>query len=401
MADDSLTVLPDPFSAANQAPTPDVGRWRQRRRRRQVMFAIIAVLAVMVGVYVTTLRRTDYVSSYRPIRLIGALPYWSIAGDSKNVLAHAKDFTTITPWIYGIDDQGGITSLVQDSSGATHAALAKVEASKVEIVPSISNTQNGNWDYPAIIHILRSPTLQARHIDNIVHLVVRNNLRGIDIDYEELQAQDRTVFTRFIRALARELHDAGRTLSVDVFAKTSDRGYDSRNIAQDYHAIGAAADTVRIMAYDWHWASSEPGPIAPIGWVRDVLNYARTQIPLSKIALGVPAYGYDWVGNHGEPVSWLQVYGLLQKYGSPVQWDNSSQSPWMTYTAAGGAKHVVWFENAYSALAKLALAQNMHVAAAYLWLAGDEDDLLWRSLSASSIARAAKSAAHHQKLIEP
>jgi spore germination protein YaaH len=62
---------------------------------------------------------------------------------------------------------------------------------------------------------------------------------------------------------------------------------------------------------------------------------------------------------------------------------------------------VVWFENAYSALAKLALAQNMQVGGAYLWLAGDEDDLLWRNLSTSSIARAAKSAAHRQKVIEP
>jgi spore germination protein len=90
-------------------------------------------------------------------------------------------------------------------------------------------------------------------------------------------------------------------------------------------------------------------------------------------------------------VSWLQAYGLEQKYGAAVHWDTTSQSPWLTYRSADGARHVVWFENSYSILAKVALAQSMHIGGAYLWLAGDEDDRLWKRLSPKHIAQAAKS----------
>ena len=61
------------------------------------------------------------------------------------------------------------------------------------------------------------------------------------------------------------------------------------------------------------------------------------------------------------------------------------------YRSADGRTHTVWFENAYSALAKLGLAHSMNVGSAYLWLAGDEDDLLWKRLNPTDIDRAGRS----------
>ena len=136
----------------------------------------------------------------------------------------------------------------------------------------------------------------AAQVASIVALTEREHYAGIDLDYENLHAGDRQAFTTFVTRLARALHARGKVLSVAVFAKTTNAGTDPRNLAQDYAAIGRAADQVRLMAYDYHWASSPPGPVAPISWVRAVLRYARTQIPASKIILGVPLYGYDWVG---------------------------------------------------------------------------------------------------------
>ena len=34
--------------------------------------------------------------------------------------------------------------------------------------------------------------------------------------------------------------------------------------------------------------------VAPINKVRQVVEYAVTQIPRDKIDLGIPNYGYDW-----------------------------------------------------------------------------------------------------------
>ena len=37
-----------------------------------------------------------------------------------------------------------------------------------------------------------------------------------------------------------------------------------------------------------------PLPVAPLPNVRQVLEYALTEIPKEKIVLGVPNYGYSW-----------------------------------------------------------------------------------------------------------
>lgn len=387
--DSRLHMVPDPAPDLDPPLAPAEPPTRHRGSRTLIALIVVAGL-LLAGAAAT--RRWPFAGGGRSMLLIGALPYWNVGAGSAKILADKGNFNAVSPWMYGIDESGGMVSLLPPTKVASaDDALSKLRRADIDLVPTISNTRDGVWDYPTIIAILRDPARRAEHIAKIVKLARQQNYSGIDIDYENFLAGDREVFTAFVTELARALHRAGKTLSVDVFAKASDQGYDQRNRAQDYRALGRAADTVRLMAYDWHWNSSEPGPIAPIGWVRGVLEYARSQIPARKIVLGVPAYGYDWVGNKGQLVSWLQAYGLAQKYGAAVHWDTTSQSPSLTYRSADGVRHVVWFENSYSILAKLALAQSMHIGGAYLWLAGDEDDLLWKLLSPKHIAQAAKS----------
>ena len=46
--------------------------------------------------------------------------------------------------------------------------------------------------------------------------------------------------------------------------------------AQDWQRLGAAVDFFKIMTYDFHYSTSEPGPIAPLAWVDEVLDFAAT-----------------------------------------------------------------------------------------------------------------------------
>lgn len=324
-------------------------------------------------------------SAAQPDRVVVAsLPYWNIGHGTATVLSNRRTFSEVSPWMYGLGNRGRIvTQYSPGESAAVTGNLAKLRAAGVPIVPTIANITGGAWSYRPVARILHDPALMADHAAAIVRLVRDQHFAGIDIDYEDLRASDRQAFTTFVTRLAAALHASGKTLSVALFAKTTNAGTDPRNLAQDYAAIGRAADQVRLMCYDYHWATSPPGPVAPIGWIRDVLRYAKSQIPARKIILGVPLYGYDWVAGGTSPgtaLSWLEAFRLATEYHLKPHYDRSSQAPWFGYTDHAGRRHVVWFENTPSSRAKFSVALGSGIGGVYLWMYGYEDTGTWAAL---------------------
>ena len=342
-----------------------------------VWLAVVLVGAVLVGLTMVNLQG----SAPRHTLVVASMPYWNISHGTTVVLGHRQDVTEVSPWMYGLSSSGQIdTQYPPGQAAAVAAEITRLRGAGKLIVPSIANITGGKWSYAPVGRMLHSPRLMAAQVAAIVALVQREHYAGIDLDYENLHAGDRQAFTTFVTRLAQALHARGKVLSVAVFAKTTNAGTDPRNLAQDYAALGRAADQVRLMAYDYHWESSPPGPVAPIGWVRAVLRYARTQIPASKIVLGVPLYGYDWVGRHGTGISWLQALRLSRQYHAAARYDQASQTPWFRYRDASGREHTVWFENAASSRAKFAAAQGAQIAGVYLWMYGYEDTGTWPAL---------------------
>jgi spore germination protein len=344
-----------------------------------VWLVIVLAGAVIAGLVMGVTRLSA--PHPRPRVVAASVPYWNINHATAAVLANRQAVTEVSPWIYGLDSSGQIvTQYGSGQAAAINAHIGKLRAAGMRIVPSLADVTAGRWSYQPMARMLHSPELMARQIDEIVRLVEANHYAGIDIDYEQLRAGDRQDFTTFCDGLASALHARGKLLSVALFAKTSDAGSSPTNVAQDYHAIGEAADQVRLMGYDYHWARSAPGPIAPLGWLRDVLRYAKTQIPADKIVLGVPLYGYDWSAGHGTAISWLQALRLSRGYHAAPRYDTRVQAPWFSYTDAEGRKHTVWFENAASSRAKFGVAQGAGIAGVYLWMFGYEDAGTWAAL---------------------
>ncbi len=344
-----------------------------------VWLAVVLAGAVVAGLVIGVPRLSA--PPPRPRVVVASVPYWNIQQATAAVLANRRAVTEVSPWIYGLDSSGQIaTQYGPGQAAAVSADIGKLRAAGMRIVPSLANVTGGQWSYRPVARMLHSPELMARQIDEIVRLVEANDYAGIDIDYEQLRAGDRQDFTAFCDGLAAALHARGKLLSVALFAKTSDAGGSPANVAQDYRAIGKVADQVRLMGYDYHWAGSAPGPIAPVGWLRDVLRYAKTQIPAGKIVLGIPLFGYDWSGGHGSVISWLQALRLSREYHAAPRYDTQAQAPWFGYTDAAGRKHTVWFENAASSRAKFAVAQGAGIGGVYLWMFGDEDTGTWAAL---------------------
>ena len=361
----------------SQRALPGAGPGRPRRRGGLAWLGAGLLAAALVGLTMVTFRGTPS----RHTLVVASMPYWSIGHGTEVVLAHRGAVTEVSPWMYGLDRAGGIdTQYRPGQAAAVTGDIRRLRSAGLLVVPSLANITGGQWAYPAVGRMLHSPPLMARHVAAIVALVQREHYAGIDIDYENLHAADRQAFTTFVTRLAHALHARGKVLSVAVFAKTTNAGTAPFNVAQDYAAIGRAADQVRLMAYDYHWPTSPPGPVAPVSWVRSVLRYARTQIPAAKIVLGIPLYGYDWSGGHASGLSWLQALRLSRQYHVTPRYDAASQAPWFSYTDAAGRRHTVWFENAESSRAKFEVAQGAGIAGVYLWMYGYEDTATWTAV---------------------
>lgn len=355
-----------------------------RRPRRRWLFAGAAWLAVvLVGAVLAgfTLVAGPTPAPRPTPEVVASVPYWNLSHATAAVLAHRKDITEVSPWMYGLDASGSIAPQYTPAQAPTVTArLQQLRKAGLPIVPSLANITGGAWSYQPVSRILHHQALMEREIAAIVALTRQDHYAGIDIDFENLHAGDRQAFSTFVTRLGAALHAHGKILSVALFAKTSDAGYAPRNVAQDYAVIGRAADQVRLMAYDRHWAKSAPGPVAPIGWVRDVVRYAKSQIPADKIILGAPLSGYDWSHGRGRPVGWQQAFRLSTAHHAPARYDAAAQSPWFSYTDSSGARHVVWFENHASSRAKFGVAHGAALGGVFLWMYGQEDPGTWPAL---------------------
>ena len=292
--------------------------------------------------------------------------------EQQTLQANAAALDEVNFFWYTLGADGGIEGDIQ----ATQAVQVARDAG-LRIVPSIVN---GGFDAQRVSAVINNPTRRAQHIRDILALVHDNNFDGIDIDYESLNPDDRDNFSLFVEELAAALHARGKLLSIAVHPKTSDPGTWNGPQAQDYARLGAAVDKFKIMTYDYHWSTSEAGPIAPLDWVDQVLAYAATVVPPEKTYLGVPFYGYDWTGSTGEPLNWRQATKLASQNNAELQRDASSGEAWFTY---GDGRHTVYFNDAETLRQRLQAAFERHPALAgvAIWALGGEDPENWTIIS--------------------
>jgi spore germination protein len=237
---------------------------QQRSRRRGALTGSIFLILLFVGALLVVVPRLMPLSQ-PPTLVVGSLPFWNLTEGPHVVLANRGNFNEVSPWIYGIARNGQIVAQVPERAAETAAGMDRPRRSGIPLVPTIANVTNGRWAYEPVAAMLHDPAAMERHVT--------------DVDYENLRATDRETFTTFTTRLGKALHAENKIFSIALFAKTTDAGEDQRNVAQDYAAIGETADEVRLMAYDYHWAASGPGPVAPITWVRQVLDCSVSGAP--------------------------------------------------------------------------------------------------------------------------
>lgn len=122
----------------------------------------------------------------------------------------------------------------------------------------------------------------------------------------------------------------------------------------------------------WGYTYGPPMAVAPLNKVRQVVEYALTKIPASKISLGIPNYGYDWTLPFRQGTSKATTIGNVQAvqiaiaHNAVIQFDETAQSPYFRYVSEGST-HEVWFEDVRSLSAKFGLVSEYRLRGMGYW----------------------------------
>ena len=112
--------------------------------------------------------------------------------------------------------------------------------------------------------------------------------------------------------------------------------------------------------------------VAPLHKVREVLEYAVTVIPHTKIDLGIPNYGYDWPlpwirgETEAETIGNIEAVQIAVEHGAEIQFDEVAMSPFFRYEKEG-IEHEVWFEDVRSMKAKFELMEEYDLRGCGYW----------------------------------
>jgi hypothetical protein len=175
--------------------------------------------------------------------------------------------------------------------------LCLMRKTGLKIIPTMTD----GTDELVLAGYLAKAETRTTIVKSIVDLVNKNGFDGIDLDFEGFAFVDANTtwaktapnWVLFIKELSAQLHASQKILSVSspyaFNPSEKQKGYTVYAWAE----IASSIDRLRIMTYDYSVA--KPGPIGPIEWSEKTLQYAVSIMPSSKVFIGLPGYGRDWI----------------------------------------------------------------------------------------------------------
>lgn len=231
---------------------------------------------------------------------------------------------------------------------------------------------NGAFNNQLVKVLVENDEIQRRVIDNLLYTVRDRGYAGVDIDFEYILSENRVGYAEFVGRVREVMNAYGYKVSVALAPKISTDQPGLLYEGMDYALLGANADNVFLMTYEWGYTYGPQMAVAPLNKVREVVEYALTQIPKEKILMGIPNYGYDWPLPYERGVTKARIIGNVEAVriaainGVPIQFDETAQSPYFNYTR-DGISHEVWFEDVRSIRAKLNLAREYELMGVGYW----------------------------------
>lgn len=287
--------------------------------------------------------------------------------DQMNVYSEAPHYTYLALFGYGMTATGSV------APANDQPALQAMAQTKASPVATLSNWTGTGFSPDAVHTVLSSAPLRQQYIAEALDIIQARQYRAVVIDFESLHAEDREPFVQFLAELSVKLKPLNVALIVCVMPITGHLYYEKPIIqAYDYAGIAQYATYIMLMSYNWSWPGGPPGPVAALPLVEDNIVYALQQMSNQQVLLGLIRYGYEWAIPYqpGEVTGTWDVQAVVEKAMReqiPIQFDEQSATPSLTYWDNLGKQHVVWFEDARSLQYKLQLVEKYQLSGIAAW----------------------------------
>ncbi len=237
-------------------------------------------------------------------------------------------------------------------------------------------TEDGRFSNELARQVLNDPALRATVIDNVWQVLESKPYVGVDVDFEYVGGENADAYATFLQEMRNVLQPLGYEVWVALAPKVRADQPGILYEGHDYAALGSIADRSLLMTYEWGYTYGPAMAVSPLNQVRRVLDYGVSVIPPEKIFLGVPNYGYDWTlpyvagESRAQSLGNVQAVDLAREQNAAITYDQTSQSPTYRYFVRQNGtpvEHEVWFEDARSAQAMLALVPEYGLYGIGVW----------------------------------
>jgi spore germination protein YaaH len=367
----------------------------RRPRNRWTGVIALAVVGALAAGGAWWLRQQGH-APLKDVPVHAWAPYWVLSDAAASVGAHGSALTSVSPFWYQLETSGAVSSTPHLVESQSQAMVTASTAAHATLVPTVSDTLPAG----GLAGILADPERNKRLVDSLTSIAAGNG--GVDLDFEQFTFADdpatwettRPLWISFLTTLSTAIHGKGRVLSVTVPPiYDSYRTPDSGAWVYDYAAMEPLVDQIRVMAYDY--SVTKPGPIAPLDWTRKVVRAAKSMVKdPTKIVLGVPLYGRNWVlstsgqcpdGTSGRTSVKLNDVAYLAKArkATPVHDDTLGESSFTyTLTVSKGDRtcsqlREVHYVDELGVRARIDVARKERIGGVVFWAIGFDNNAVW------------------------
>ena len=288
-----------------------------------------------------------------------------------DVVRDTQGMNVISPtWFALTDNEGGIRSI------ASQNYVSRAHSLGLEVWALVDNFDNNVSSY----EVLSKTSSRTRLIQNLMNEVLRYDIDGINVDFEDLSYDAGEPFVQFLRELSIQCRLNGIVLSVDNYVPRESTAH------YDRPEQGVVADYVIIMGYDEHWGGGGvAGSVASIGFVEDGIRQTVDKVPSHKVINALPFYTRVWKTREGqvssEALDMETAQNFITNNNVEVYWDQETCQNY-GQIQKGDTLYQVWLEDAQSIETKLTIMQKYDLGGVAAWKLGFETSDIWAVIAA-------------------